>query len=127
MTKQLLLIALGGGVGSILRYFTSIFILKCYHTVFPLGTFIVNMIACFVIGIFIGLSDHFPIPFDHYLRSLLIVGLCGGYSTFSTFSSENLKLLENGDYLTFSFYTIASLSLGLLFLWLGNILTKIAA
>ena len=123
MIKQILLVALGGGIGSAFRYLVSLGITKQFPCTFPLGTFIVNLTGCFIIGLLLGLSVRFSI-FDNELKYLLIAGFCGGYTTFSTFSAENLKLLESGNYWTLSLYVAGSVILGLLAVWGGNLLSK---
>ena len=125
MVKQLILVAIGGGLGSVLRYLTSLGIAKCFPVIiFPLGTFVVNVIGCFIMGLLVGLSTRFAI-LDNELRFLLIVGFCGGYTTFSAFSLENLKLFEAGNYWALAFYIAASIVLGFIALWSGYLLSKI--
>ena len=122
MIKQILLVGLGGGIGSILRYLVSLLINKYNLSAFPLATFIVNVSGCLLIGIFMGLSVKY-ISFTNDLRYLLIIGLCGGYTTFSTFSAENMRLLENGNYFMFGLYALGSVVVGLFVLWLGYLIS----
>lgn len=124
MVKQLVLVALGGALGSILRYLTSWWIGKQFSYVFPLATFIVNTLGCFIIGFLIGLSIYYRI-FDNGLKYLLIIGFCGGYTTFSTFSAESFKLFETGNYWTLALYVAGSVLLGILAVWAGVIFSKI--
>jgi len=124
MIKQVALVALGGSMGSVLRYLTSLWIVKRFPYTFPLGTFIVNITGCFIIGFLLGLSIFRDIP-DNELKLLLIVGFCGGYTTFSALSSESLQLLGAGNYWTLALYIAGSIVLGLIAVWGGNVLSKV--
>jgi len=124
MIKQITLVAFGGAAGSVSRYLISLWGAKRFDFIFPLSTFIINITGCFIIGFLIGLSmRHFVL--GNELKLLLIVGFCGGYTTFSTFSAENLKLIETGNFWTFAAYTAGSILFGLIAVWSGNILSKI--
>ena len=122
MIKQLLLVGLGGGIGSIFRYLTSVYTAKYYANTFPLATFLTNGLGCFIIGLLIGYFAKTNI--DNNLKLLFITGFCGGYTTFSTFAAENISLLQNQNYLTLIAYTLASVLVGFLAVGLGLILTK---
>lgn len=124
MIKQIALVALGGGVGSALRYLVSVWSSKQLHGVFPWGTFVVNITGCLLIGFLFGLITRFDLV-DNELRLLLIVGVCGGYTTFSAFSVENLRLIESGNYMLFILYVITSVLLGVIAVLGGNALSKI--
>lgn len=123
MLKQILLVGLGGGMGSILRFLTSVVTQKYNPTLFPLATFAVNILGCFLIGLLIGLLGT-SIQNDQNLRFLLITGFCGGYTTFSTFASENFNLLQNQYYGTAALYIGTSIIGGLIAVWLGLTIAK---
>ncbi|MDD4514479.1 fluoride efflux transporter CrcB [Massilibacteroides sp.] len=124
MIKHLLLVTLGGGIGSGLRYLTTYWIMKQLPNSFPLSTFVVNILGCFAIGFLMGLTTRYEI-FNNELRFLLIVGFCGGYTTFSTFSAENIKLIEMGHYGMAALYIATSILGGIAALWVGHVLSKI--
>ncbi|MDD2436555.1 MAG: fluoride efflux transporter CrcB [Massilibacteroides sp.] len=124
MLKQLLFVALGGGIGSSFRYLVSLWFSKHSSFIFPWGTFVINITGCFLIGFLMDAISHNVVT-NNNLKLLLVVGLCGGYTTFSTFSAENLRLLENGSYVTLVIYITTSVILGLLAVWGGYILSKI--
>ncbi|BBA78817.1 CrcB protein [cyanobacterium endosymbiont of Rhopalodia gibberula] len=110
---QFLIVFLGGGLGSCSRYFISQIInsgLGIKHT-FPVATFTVNIVGCFILGISIGLTERFQFHSGWIL--LLATGFCGGFTTFSTFSYENHLLLRNNEYLLGLSYILASLFWGI--------------
>lgn len=123
MLKQLLFVALGGGIGSCFRYLATLWFARHYSSVFPWATFVVNITGCFLIGFLMGVITR-GVFLENDLRLLLIVGLCGGYTTFSTFSAENLRLLENGSYVALGIYVSASVIFGLMAVFGGNVLSK---
>jgi CrcB protein len=116
--KNLLLIFFGGGVGSLCRYWLSRFINGMSTSHFPYGTFVVNVVGCFLIGFVIFYTERFGDAADQW-RLLLATGLCGGFTTFSTFSLENTQLLSDQHILVFLLYTGGSILLGLLATYLG--------
>ncbi|MCW5517581.1 fluoride efflux transporter CrcB [Muriicola sp. Z0-33] len=115
--KQLLLVFLGGGLGSCLRFLISK-TFNSYFQHFYLGTFLVNVIGCLLIGLVLGLSFK-----SNYLTQsqtlLLSTGFCGGFTTFSAFAFEKHTLLKAGELFHFSLYTLSSIILGLLAVALG--------
>ncbi|MGC8749558.1 fluoride efflux transporter CrcB [Hydrotalea sp.] len=121
--KNLLIIALGGAVGSILRYLGQVFISKLATFTYPMGTFLVNLVGCFIIGLLYGLSNKYSWLTIEW-RLLLITGFCGGFTTFSSFSYESLSLIKEGNVLYFLLYTLLSLSLGLLATFGGTSLIR---
>lgn len=115
--KSIIYVFIGGGTGSVLRYLMQMVINRNIITAFPLGTFVVNIIGCMLIGMFYTLSDRFNLSQD--VRLLLTVGLCGGFTTFSTFSTESLNLLKGELYGMFLLYTLSSVAIGIIFTFAG--------
>lgn len=117
--NSVLLVFLGGGVGSALRYGAG---LAVASTTFPYATFAVNAIGSLAIGLFGGWASRFG--WGETLRLSLTVGLCGGFTTFSTFSKESLALMEGGSYGLFALYAAGSVALGIAAVALGFWLAK---
>ena len=123
MLRTLLCIAFGGSIGSVLRYLTAVLVQKYYATVFPLATFLVNVIGCLLIGIILGFLEKNQLT-NSNIKWLLVTGFCGGFTTFSAFSFENISLLQNGNFGWAFLYIISSVVLGMGAVWLGLTLLK---
>jgi CrcB protein len=123
MMKNILFVGLGGGAGSIARYAFQRWLYQIYPGHFPWGTFGVNILGCFLIGIFWGISFR-SFEENESWKLFLMTGLCGGFTTFSAFTLEGIGLLKEQRLLLFSGYLLASVALGLLATWLGTLLTK---
>lgn len=120
--KNILLVFLGGGFGSTLRYIIGKY-LNNAETGIPYGTFAANIIGSLLIGIILGLAaKNNSLSQSHTL--LLATGFCGGFTTFSTFAYENHVFLKSGDFTSFAFYTIASFVIGFLAVFAGMYLVK---
>jgi CrcB protein len=124
MFKQLILIGTGGFVGSVARYLVSRLGSRIEWLSIPVGTLAVNVAGSLLIGFLIGISEKSPILTVEW-RMFLMVGLCGGFTTFSTFSGENLMLLKNGQVFPLLLYTGLSIILGFTAVYLGYISTKL--
>lgn len=115
--KQLLLVFIGGGAGSVLRYIIGK-TLNSSQTGIPFGTFAANILGSLLIGIILGLAaKNETLTQNHTL--LLATGFCGGFTTFSTFAYENHVFLKSGDFTSFAIYTIASFIFGFLAVFTG--------
>lgn len=117
MLKNILFIGLGGGIGSICRYVMALAIGKWIDASFPWGTFVINVLGSLLIGLFLGMFD--KNIFNDTSKLLLITGFCGGFTTFSAFSSENVNLIIAGQWLTAIAYSALSVVLGIAAVWLG--------
>jgi CrcB protein len=93
--QSILLVFLGGGLGSVIRFLLGKWITSLHAHNFPWGTLVINVIACMFLGIMVGLADQKQI-ISSTMRVFWTVGFCGGFSTFSTFSIEALELMQNG-------------------------------
>ncbi|MCP9611215.1 fluoride efflux transporter CrcB [Coprobacter tertius] len=113
-----LLVGIGGFAGSILRYAFSRWISEQTSGSFPWGTLAVNLAGCLLIGLFWGISERFE-WFGTGFRMTFIVGLCGGFTTFSTFSGDALKLFQSGAFLPFLLYVFGSVLIGICFTLAG--------
>src|ERR1700722_9826056 len=111
--KPILIIGIGGAFGSVCRYLAQVYIGKYTTLTFPVGTLVVNLTGCFLIGILFGLSGKYAWMTIDW-RLFLITGLCGGYTTFSSFLLGSLTLLRQGNFLYFFLYVLGSVSVGIL-------------
>ncbi len=123
MLKTLLIIGLGGSLGSMARYLAQFIAAKTWIGPFPHGTFIVNVVGSLLIGIVYGLSDRSNWISPEW-RIFMATGFCGGFTTFSTFSYENLALLRDGNYPIFGLYATLSFISGIGATLLGLMITK---
>lgn len=124
MVKTLIYIACGSAVGGCLRYLLGQWIQGHSNgSMFPWGTFAVNIIGCFVIGLIYGALDRGFI-LSAEMKAFLTVGLCGGFTTFSTFIHENYLLFGSSNFPTVAIYAGASFTAGLLLAYAGHWLTR---
>lgn len=113
------LVALGGAVGSACRYYlSSIIVQRMAVGAFPLSTWLVNVIGCFIAGIILGLSERFTF-LNGEVRILIFSGLLGGFTTFSAFAIETVTLLKRGDIGTALLYVLLSVAIGITALYFG--------
>lgn len=116
-----LLVAVGGALGSVLRFCISGLVAESSGQTFPYGTLVVNVSGSFVIGLFAALAD----PQGRWLvspsiRQFVMIGLCGGYTTFSSFSLQTLTLAQDGEWLRAFANCVASFVFCLTAVWLGH-------
>ena len=123
MDRTLILVGVGGLAGSVLRYLVTLFFATRAATGFPYGTLAVNLVGCLLIGMIFGISEKGDLLSPEW-RILLTTGFCGGFTTFSTFSYESIRLLQDGEILLVSLYVGGSVVAGLLLTYLGMLLVR---
>jgi len=122
MMKNFLLVFIGGGFGSGLRYLIGKFLNSSLGS-FPIGTFTVNIIGSLLIGLILGYAAKENSLSQNQVL-LLATGFCGGFTTFSAFAQENFQMLKTGDIMQFSIYTISSIVVGLIAVFIGIYIAK---
>ena len=118
-------IALGGGIGSFLRYVITSTIARYFGTIFPYGTLTVNIIGSLTMGIIIEYLSR-TLPHSNELRAFLAIGILGGFTTFSAFSLESINLLQRGASAMAAAYIVASVLLSILAVFGGMAIVKVA-
>jgi fluoride exporter len=124
MLRIILYVITGSSVGGVARYLSQQFVQKHYPSSIPFGTMAVNIIGCFIIGMVYGVGEKGEV-LSPEMRILLATGFCGGFTTFSSFAFENMKLIQDGEYFYMAFYIAASVVLGFLAVYLGALLIKL--
>ena len=116
MIKQVLLVGAGGAVGSIFRFLISEITGRYYVQSFPLA---INVLGCFIIGLLVNM-----LPANANLKLILIVGFCGGFTTFSTFARESMDLINQQQSFLALLYVVASSVVGITAVWVGMQISK---
>ncbi|HEY3369493.1 MAG TPA: fluoride efflux transporter CrcB [Prolixibacteraceae bacterium] len=124
MLKSILIIGLGGFIGTVARFLISRYFQMTVSSVFPWGTFIVNIVGCLLIGLIYGISEKGDV-LSPDVRLFLTVGICGGFTTFSTFSNDSFLLMRDQEWLRFALYTSLSVFAGLMAVFAGRFMTKL--
>ena len=123
MLRSLLIAGTGGFIGTVLRFLVARYFQENTFSLFPWGTFTVNMIGSLLIGIFYGLSEKGNM-LSPDVRIFLTVGICGGFTTFSSLSNDAFILLQEKEWLKLSLYASLSFFLGLVAVYLGRLFIK---
>jgi len=123
MLKSLLIAGTGGFIGTVLRFLVSRYFQENTFSLFPWGTFTVNIIGSLLIGVFYGMSERGNL-LSPEIRIFLTVGICGGFTTFSSLTNDAFMLLQEKEWLKVSLYASLSFFLGLVAVYLGRTLIK---
>lgn len=114
-------VSAGGAIGSAARFWISGLVASRYGQTFPFGTLVVNITGSFIIGLFAGLTDaDGRLLLSPSFREFFMIGVCGGYTTFSSFSLQTLALAQEGEWLRAGANSVASFALCLIAVWLGH-------
>ena len=123
MLRTILIVGTGGFIGSVMRYLVQYFVEKGLSSTFPLGTLIANVAGSFIIGIVFALAEKGNLLSAEW-RLFLAVGICGGFTTFSSFAYNNFTMLKEGSFGQFFWNVGGSLFLGILAVYLGVIVIR---
>ena len=123
MFRYLIYVIIGSSVGGAARFLSQEFVQKNFPSFIPLGTLSVNIIGSFIIGIIYALAERSKISPE--VRILIATGFCGGFTTFSSFAFENVKLMQDGEFFNVALYVVLSLVIGFVAVYLGILFTKL--
>lgn len=123
MLRNILIVGTGGFIGSVMRYLVQVFVEKGLATTFPWGTFIANIAGSFIIGIVFAFAEKGNLINSEW-RLFLAVGICGGFTTFSSFAYNNLTMLKENSFGQLFWNVGGSLFFGILAVYLGIILVR---
>ena len=119
----ILFIALGGALGSVARYLFSTTVLRVTGSLFPLGTFAVNVVGCFVFGLIAGAAEQ-RVQLTPEWRLFLLVGVLGGFTTFSSYAFESFALVRDGQFAWAGLNVAGQVVAGLVGMWAGYVITN---
>ncbi len=119
LIKAMLIAGSGGFLGTCCRFLVGKLCSNYIHGVFPWGTFTVNIVGSFIIGVLFGMAERYQLISTN-MNLLLITGFCGGFTTFSSLSHDMLTLLQNREWLIFILYTALTFIGGVLLVWAGR-------
>lgn len=124
MVKSIFIVGIGGFIGTVARFLISRYFQENVASVFPWSTFIINIVGCLLIGIIYGISEKGNV-LSSDVRLFLTVGICGGFTTFSTFSNDAFMLAREQEWFRFVIYTSFSFFLGLVAVFAGRFIVKL--
>lgn len=121
--SKTILIGVAGLIGTLFRYWLSGFVARRYGETFPLGTLVVNVIGCLIAGAVFNLTEE-RFLVNPTLRTVILIGLLGGFTTFSSYGLQTFTLLRDGEFGFASLNIVVSNVLGLFMVWIGYSLIK---
>jgi CrcB protein len=121
---NILLIAIGGALGSVCRYLVSSAVIRALGTLFPAGTFVVNVVGCLVFGAIAGATQE-RISLSPEARAFLMAGVLGGFTTFSSYMNESVVLFHDGQFLWGGLNLAGQVVTGFIAFWIAFALTSI--
>ncbi|SHI62244.1 camphor resistance protein CrcB [Tangfeifania diversioriginum] len=124
MLRTILLVGTGGFIGSVMRYLVQIFVERDMSSTFPYGTLVANIVGSFIIGVVFALAGKGNLMSAEW-RMFLAVGICGGFTTFSSFAYNNFTMLKENTFGPFFLNVFGSLFLGILAVYLGVLLVRV--
>ena len=124
MVKSIMIVGFGGFIGTVARFLISRYFQVNLTSVFPWSTFVVNIVGCLLIGIIYGISEKSEV-LSPEIRLFLTVGICGGFTTFSTFSNDSFLLIREQEWFRFALYTSLSIFIGLMAVYIGRLIIKL--
>lgn len=119
----LLLIAVGGALGSVARYLFSSFVLRATTSLFPVGTFAVNVVGCAVFGVIVGAAQQ-RFVLSPEARAFLLIGVLGGFTTFSSYAYESFALARDGQFVAAGLNVVGQVAAGFVGLWAGYVVAN---
>ena len=124
MLRTILLVGTGGFIGSVMRYLVQVFVERDMSSTFPYGTLVANIVGSFIIGVVFALAEKGNLMSAEW-RMFLAVGICGGFTTFSSFAYNNFTMLKENAFGPFFLNVFGSLFLGILAVYLGVLLVRV--
>ena len=124
MLKSILIVGFGGFVGTVARFLIMRYFQFTSTSIFPWSTFIINIAGCLLISLIYGISKKNDV-LSPEIRLFLTVGICGGFTTFSTFSNDAFLLIREQEWIRFALYTSFSVFIGLMAVYLGRFIIKL--
>lgn len=119
-----MIVGLGGFIGTVARFLISRYFQINFTSVFPWSTFVINILGCLLIGLIYGISEKSNV-LSPEIRLFLTVGICGGFTTFSTFSNDAFILIRDQEWFRFALYTSLSVFIGLMAVYAGRVIIKL--